>query len=164
LLSSSFNHLLLSNSFIPSHLISCHFISFLCLLLHFISMIFSSFPFISISFHFIPFLTLLYFTLFALPCFAFLSPCNESASLQNEPFTIKNLHFISLQLISDSCFINMFILSKFDRFLNFVEWPREKWEIGNFTQFKIFSAVWRRSGMTSVSKTSPLCFLSGRSA
>jgi hypothetical protein len=35
-----------------------------------------------------------------------------------------------------------------------LEWPREKWRIGNFTPFKRFAAVWRRSEMVSLSKTS----------
>jgi hypothetical protein len=41
---------------------------------------------------------------------------------------------------------------------------KEKWRIANFAQFKIFCAVRRRSVMTSLSKTSNMCFVSGRSA
>jgi hypothetical protein len=38
-----------------------------------------------------------------------------------------------------------------------------KWRVGIFAEFKIFSAIWRRPGVTSLLKTSNPCSLSGRS-
>jgi hypothetical protein len=59
--------------------------------------------------------------------------------------------------------IHLILLTWAHETFDFLKWPRKKWEIGNFTQLKIFSAAWRRSGMTSLSKTSDLYSLSGRS-
>jgi hypothetical protein len=45
-----------------------------------------------------------------------------------------------------------------------LEWWRKKWRIANFAEFKMISAVRRRFGMNSLSKTSNLCSVSGGSA